>query len=149
MKRFPQLLVAIVGATFAVLAQAAPVFTGLFGNTAIRGYDPVAYFTDGKPVKGSKDFTTEWMGATWQFASKAHLDQFKAEPAKFAPQYGGYCAYAVAAKNELVATDPEAWAIVDGRLFLNYDSDIQKKWAASRADYIRQGDVNWVGLSKK
>ncbi|MBY0356331.1 MAG: YHS domain-containing protein [Rickettsiales bacterium] len=130
-------------------AQAADViYTGTFSDKAVSGYDTVAYFTDGKPVKGSDKFSTKYKGAVWQFASQAHLDAFKAAPEKYAPQYGGYCAYAIAAKNSLVSSDPEAWKIVDGKLYLNYDKDIQAEWVMDIPGYIKKGDANWPGLNK-
>lgn len=122
---------------------AQPVYTGLFGHTAVRGYDVVAYFTDGKPLKGDKQFSFEWQGAEWRFASAEHRAAFQAEPEKYAPQYGGYCAYAIAAKDELVSTDPDAWAIVDGKLYLNYSREVQGWWEEKREEFIKQGDRNW------
>jgi hypothetical protein len=113
-----------------------------FGGVAIEGYDPVAYFEDGKPVEGSKDFTFEWMEATWRFASAEHRDLFAADPEKYAPQYGGYCAYAVS-QGSTAGIDPEAWSIVDGKLYLNYNQKIQKKWEADRDAFIEAADENW------
>jgi YHS domain-containing protein len=98
----------------------SPINTGLFGNTAIKGYDPVAYQTEGKSVKGSSDYGYDWSGAHWWFASQSDLEKFKAAPEKYAPQYGGYCAYAVGAKGEKVGIDPEAFTVLDGKLYLNY-----------------------------
>src|SRR5512135_2769630 len=89
------------------------------GGVAIRGYDPVAYFTESKPVEGSKQFTFEWQGATWRFASAANRDLFAKTPEKYAPQYGGYCAYAVS-QGHTATIDPQRWRIVDGKLYLNY-----------------------------
>ena len=117
-------------------------------GVAIRGYDPVAYFLDGKPVPGKDEFTSEWMGAKWKFASQDHLDKFKAEPAKYAPQYGGYCAYGVA-NGKAVKIEPEQWTIVDGKLYLNYDADINKTWRADRGNYIRQADSKFGSLVGK
>lgn len=117
-------------------------------EVAIRGYDPVAYFLDGKPVKGSAQFVHTWMGAKWQFASQDHLDRFKAEPAKYAPQYGGYCAYGVAVGN-VVKIEPDQWSIVDGKLYLNYDADVSKKWNRDRAGYISKADSQFPSLLKK
>jgi YHS domain-containing protein len=121
-----------------------PVWTNWRG-LAIAGYDPVAYFTDGKPVAGSSELTTEWQGATWRFASAAHRDQFVAEPAKYAPQYGGYCAWAVS-QNYTASIDPDAWKIVDGKLYLNYSKDIQAKWQQDIPGNIGKADVNWPKL---
>lgn len=119
-----------------------------FGGVAIEGYDAVAYFEDGQPVEGSKDFTFEWMDATWRFASAEHRDLFKADPEKYAPQYGGYCAYAVS-QGGTAGIDPEAWSIVDGKLYLNYNQKIQKKWEADRDAFIEAADENWPNLSEK
>src|SRR6478735_12012048 len=97
------------------------VNTGYFGGVAIMGYDTVAYFTDGKAVKGSEEFAYEWLGTPWHFASKKHQEMFMSEPVKYAPQYGGYCAGEVANGSVTVNTDPEAFKIIDGKLYLTYD----------------------------
>jgi YHS domain-containing protein len=120
----------------------SPVNKSLFGGVAIDGYDPVAYFTDAKPVEGKKDFTFDWKGATWRFASAANRDLFAKTPEKYAPQYGGYCAYAVA-KGTTAGIDPAAWTVRGGKLYLNYDSDIQQKWLQDPDGYIAKADVNW------
>ena len=124
------------------------VWTGWLSSTAIKGYDPVAYFTEGAPTKGSDDFATEWSGATWKFASADNLAKFEADPEKYAPQYGGHCAYAVA-KGDLVKIDPEAWSIVDGKLYLNYSPGIQSKWDADRANFIASADQQWPEIGKR
>ena len=126
----------------------SPVNKSLFGGVAIKGYDPVAYFVDARPVRGDKAFAFEWGGATWQFASAGHRDLFAGEPEKYAPQYGGYCAWAVA-NGDTAGIDPEAWRIVDGKLYLNYDKDIQKKWEADVPGNISKADRNWPELLKK
>lgn len=126
----------------------SPVNKTLFGGLAIDGYDPVAYFTDGRPVEGSSEFSFAWQGATWRFASAAHRDLFAGSPGKYAPQYGGYCAYAVA-QGHTADIDPAAWTVVDGRLYLNYDLEIQKKWLADRDRFIRAADANWPELLEK
>jgi len=148
---------AAVGAAALVAAGAAlaapPVNTlkgGLFGghaDAAILGHDPVAYFTDNKPVKGSDAFVHEWMGAKWKFASQAHLDLFKADPAKYAPQYGGYCAYGVA-QGSLVSIEPDKFALRDGKLYLNYDAGVQQKWLKDPAGFIKQADGRFAELLK-
>lgn len=125
--------------------------TGLLGgrsDTAILGYDPVAYFTDNKPVKGRDEFAFEWKGAKWKFASQEHLDKFKADPQKYAPQYGGYCAYGVA-KDNLVSVEPDKFTVIDGKLYLNYDEGVQKKWLQDPAGYIKQADAKFDALLKK
>lgn len=120
-----------------------PVFSAK--GLAIRGADPVAYFTDGKYVPGSPEFTTKWMGATWRFASADHRDRFVADPEKYAPQYGGYCAYAVS-QGRTATIDPTAFTVVNGKLYLNYSKSIEKTWRANRDEYIEQADANWPGL---
>ncbi len=114
-------------------------------GVAIRGYDPVAYFTDGKPVKGDPKVTQTWGGATWQFATAAHRDMFAQMPEKYSPQYGGYCAYAVS-KNYTAEVDPNAWKVVDGKLYLNYSLDIRETWQKDQAQRIVAADKNWPGL---
>ena len=138
-------------APVAVVAPAAnaeaPVYTGAFSTTALQGYDPVAYFTDGKPVKGSKEFTTEYKGATFQFASAANRDAFIADPAAYAPQYGGYCAWAMA-DGKYAKGDADYWKIVDGKLYLNYNAGIQKKWNADIPGFIGKADTHWSELQE-
>ena len=129
------------------LAGKPEIFTGLVAGKGAAGYDVVAYFTMGKPVKGSPDFATEWKGAMWQFSSAENLEKFKANPAAFAPQYGGYCAYGVA-KGSLVKGEPEQWKIVDGKLYLNYSAGVQKTWAKDVAGNIGKADGNWPDLLK-
>ena len=120
----------------------AGVNTGFFNNTAIKGYDPVAYFTEGKPVKGDKQFTVEYQGADWYFASAENKAKFEKSPDMFAPQYGGYCAYAVA-QGKTAGIDPDQWSIVDGKLYLNYNAAIQNKWLGKRDQFIVDADREW------
>lgn len=114
---------------------------------AINGYDTVAYFTDNKAVPGSAQFSTSWMGATWQFANSEHLAQFKQAQEKYAPQYGGYCAYGVS-KGALVSVEPEQFSVVDGKLYLNYDAGVQKKWKKDIAGFNRIADEKFADLLK-
>ncbi|MFT5124942.1 MAG: YHS domain-containing protein [Verrucomicrobiales bacterium] len=123
-------------------AAVKPINTTLMGGLAIKGCDPVAYFTRKAPVKGSSDYSFEWQSATWRFASQANLDLFKAAPATYAPQYGGYCAWAVS-QNDTAKIDPEQWTVFDGKLYLNYNAKIQKKWLANRDACIKDADANW------
>jgi len=118
------------------------------GGKAIEGYDPVAYFTDSKPVKGNSATAYEWKGTTWQFANAANRDAFIAMPEKYAPQYGGHCAWAVS-QGYTAGTDPDAWKIVDGKLYLNYSKSIQRRWlSGGTAKLISAGDKNWPELEK-
>ncbi|MDJ0936310.1 MAG: YHS domain-containing (seleno)protein [Kiloniellales bacterium] len=121
------------------------IYTGTFSSLAVSGYDPVAYFTQGKPVKGRGDLEHEWQGATWRFADAANLAAFKADPEAYAPQYGGYCAWAVS-QGYTASTDPEAWRIVDGKLYLNYSKSVQQTWEEDIPGNIAQGDQNWPGV---
>lgn len=109
---------------------------------AIRGYDPVAYHLEGKPVPGSSEFVHDWNGASWRFASAANRDAFAAEPERYAPQYGGFCAYGTS-RGYKVSTQPEAFAIVDGKLYLNYSKPVQVTWDKDRPGHIRTADDNW------
>jgi hypothetical protein len=114
-------------------------------GVAIRGTDPVAYFTESRAVAGDPAITAEWGGATWRFASAANRDRFLADPAAVAPQYGGYCAWAVA-NGYTAETDPEAWRIVGGKLYLNYSKDVQADWETDIPGNIAKADTNWPGL---
>ena len=108
----------------------------------MKGYDVVAYFADGRPVKGTANDSYQWQGATWRFASPEHRAAFMREPAEYAPQYGGYCAYAVAQGN-IVDIDPKQWKIVDGKLYLNANFLSQTLWVTDPAGHIKNGDANW------
>jgi YHS domain-containing protein len=117
-------------------------------DSAINGYDTVAYFTVGHSVMGKDAFVLEWMGAKWKFASQANLDLFKANPEKYAPQYGGYCAYGVA-QGHLVKVEPDQFTVLDGKLYLNFDADVQAKWRKDPAAYIKTADAQFAALLKK
>jgi YHS domain-containing protein len=112
---------------------------------AIRGADPVAYFTQSQYVPGSSEYTYEWMGATWQFASAAHRDQFAANPEQYAPQYGGFCAWAVS-QNKTAPVEPTAWKIVDGKLYLNFNQAIQQRWEKDIPGNIDKANQNWPAV---
>lgn len=138
------IVVAALMATPTVHA-ADPVYTGWFSSVAADGYDVVAYFTRGEAVEGSNEHTHEWGGAEWHFANEDHLERFHADPEKYAPAYGGYCAYAVA-EGTTEAGDPRAWTIHEGRLFFNYDDGVQERWDEDREAYIAAADRNWPDL---
>jgi len=116
-------------------------------DTAINGYDTVAYFTQNKPVKGLDSLVYDWMGAKWKFATAANLELFKAKPETYAPQYGGYCAYGVT-QGYLVKVDPAQFTVRDGKLYLNYDADVQAKWSKDIPGYIQQADAKFRALLK-
>jgi YHS domain-containing protein len=121
-----------------------PIFENFLGK-AIRGYDPVAYFIEGKPVEGKSEHLFEWRDSKWYFASKENLERFAGNPEQYAPQYGGYCAWAVS-QGYTASIDPEAWTIHDGKLYLNYSKDVQAKWSQDIPGNISKGDSNWPGL---
>jgi len=127
--------------TGAALAK-DPVYTARFSSLAVDGYDPVAYFTDGAPAKGSKEFSTEYNGARWLFVSADNLAAFTADPQAYAPQYGGYCAWAVS-QNYTARGNPMNWKIVDDKLYLNYNDEIQERWNKDIPGFIAAGDKNW------
>ncbi|MEN1679571.1 MAG: YHS domain-containing (seleno)protein [Planctomycetota bacterium] len=154
------LAVAVVGFTFARSgnAQAGVATLDESGKKhlvavddqgrAVAGYDTVAYFTEGEPTPGSEEHTITWRGATWQFASAENKAAFAKDPERYAPQYGGYCAWGVAAKNDLFPVDPEAWRVEDDKLYLNYNRDVQKTWLEDVPGFIESGDANWPALEE-
>lgn len=156
-------------ATAALFASAGPsraeepVNTGYFGDVAIKGYDPVAYFTENKAVEGSPEFSYRWLGATWQFASAEHRDQFMKEPTRYAPQYGGYCADGVSFGTVTTNIDPKAWRIIENKLYLSYDPgaadglvknpnkvvDSRKHWSEVEQTLLTEkANINWTKPSR-
>ena len=143
----------VPGATVAV-PMGALLFSGLAraaqvnaeGGVAVRGTDVVAYVTEGRPVAGRAEFTHAWRGADWRFASAANRDRFAADPDRYAPAYGGFCAYAVS-EGYTAPIDPAAWRIVDGRLYLNYDRSVQRRWERDIPGRIARADANWPRLA--
>ncbi len=125
------------------LDATAPVYAT--GGLAIAGYDPVAYFTQSAAVEGNPEFSHEWSGATWRFATAEHLNAFQAAPERYAPQFGGYCAYAVA-NGYTAKTDPQAWHIEDGKLYLNFNGDVREQWHTQRSQFIAAGQANWPAV---
>ena len=124
------------------LIAADPVNKTRFGGLAIDGYDPVAYFADGKPVEGSKKHEHVWNGAKWRFASASNRDLFAKSPERYAPQYGGYCAFGVS-RGYAVGIDREAWKIVAGKLYLNYNREVQTEWSKDIPGHVEKADANW------
>jgi hypothetical protein len=139
------------GVLTAVVLWTSAVAVALAGDyferdgVAIGGYDPVAYFTEQKPVKGSPEFQSVHRGSMFQFASAAHRDMFAAEPDKYAPQYGGYCAYGMA-KGYKATIDPGAFSVIYGTLFLNYSDAVRTRWLSDVSGYIQQADDNWPAV---
>ena len=125
-------------------AKEDPYWTNFWG-LAIAGYDPVAYFADGRPVEGSSDHSLDWNGATWRFASAENKALFETDPAAYAPQFGGYCAWAVS-QGYTASVDPQAWDIVDGKLYLNYSLSVQERWRQDRDANIVKAENNWPSV---
>jgi len=124
-----------------------PIYTSFFSNVAVSGYDTVAYFTEGEPVEGSRMFSTSYQGATWHFKNAENLATFNADPEAYSPQYGGYCAYAMA-QGDTVSAQPDLWTIHDGKLYLNYSRSVNKTWLAGMEAFIVKADAIWPELLK-
>jgi YHS domain-containing protein len=150
-----QRLSALATLSFAILGSSAAwagstVNTGYFDDVAIMGYDTVAYFTEGQATKGSPEISYQWLGATWQFANTEHRDAFAATPIRYAPQYGGLCALGVAKDERSVNVDPEAWRIVDGKLYLFFgEGGLEQDWDPNPAAVVAKADANWPAIETK
>ncbi len=134
-----------LGASGPVQAADDPVYTKVFSSVAVSGYDPVSYFSGTEPKKGSKKIQTEWNGAKWYFASEENKQLFIAAPEEYAPQYGGYCAWAVS-RGYTASGDPTVWKIVDGKLYLNYNEAVGEEWRQDIPGNIAKADRNWPGV---
>jgi YHS domain-containing protein len=150
---FIAVIVLLVGG-FATVKKVSPVSWGWWGTTntssgvAMKGYDPVAYFDTGAPVKGVADYSTEWANATWQFASAEHRDRFVADPEQYAPQFGGYCSFAVS-KGFTADISPDAWDIEDGRLYLFADQNVRDEWVGGLPEgTLEKSTANWANRQK-
>ena len=122
-----------------------PIFTPLFSDQAIRGYDTVAYFTENKAVKGIKEHVYEYKGVKWLVASAENKELFIANPEKYEPQYGGYCAYAVS-KGGTASVEPDQFTVHNGKLYLNYNASINEKWLQDKDGFIAKADQNWPDI---
>ncbi len=148
------MIVVLAGGLFIwVRGEAAQkrVNTGLFGSVAIKGYDTVAYHTESQALKGKSEYSYEWNDAIWHFSSATTRDLFAANPERYAPQYNGFCASSITAGGFLSAIakttsmiDPEAWRIIDGKLFLNFSKGLMDKWSENTAANISKADQNWA-----
>jgi len=143
-------LLAALGAAPLALALVRPALAATpriyaEGGVAIDGTDPVAYFTEGGPVVGAPGISLDWSDVTWRFASEANRAAFQEDPEAYAPQYGGWCAWAVA-EGYTASTVPEAWRIVDGKLYLNFSRRVQRRWERDIPGNIARADANWPGV---
>lgn len=143
-----QIAVLMGFAVFQNANAADAIYTSFFSNKAVAGYDVVAYFTENKSVEGNSKYTLEYKGAEWQFSSNEHLTLFKNNPEKYAPQYGGYCAWAMAG-NETAPGKPAFWTIYEDKLYLNYDQSVQDTWLTDKTGFIQKADLNWSKLDKE
>lgn len=141
---------ALIGAVgfFGMSSHAGEIYTGFLSSTGLGGYDAVAYATAGKPVEGLSTITTQWKGATWRFTSEANRAAFSADPERYAPQYGGHCAWA-AAQGYTAKGDPQNWKIVNGKLYLNYDATVQANWEKDIPGFIASADAKWPTVKPK
>jgi YHS domain-containing protein len=117
-------------------------------GTALRGFDAVSYFAAANAVRGDAKYEFAWNGAKWLFSSEENLKRFQADPEAFAPQFGGYCSYAVS-EGYTADGDPEAWKIVDGKLYLNYNNQVKERWEMNQSERIENGRANWQAFRKK
>jgi len=141
----------LIAMALAIAAFAANAWAGEFyekEGMAIKGYDPVAYFNDHKPVKGSAEHKAAYKGSVFHFSSKANRDALTADPAKYAPQYNGFCAFG-AAGGYKAAVDPAAFTIVGGKLYLNYNKDVRKQWSADIPGFVAKADRNWPAVLRQ
>lgn len=142
----PFAVFAVALGSFGKPGAAGEINTGYFGNVAIKGYDPVAYFTLSRAAKGSEELAYNWLGATWHFSTAEHRELFAASPVKYAPQYGGLCSDGVAYGQTTANIDPEAWRIIDGKLYLNYDQGAAAE-IEEIAGQLEKAEENWPEIS--
>jgi len=131
---------------FNVHAQKSPVY--IANGKAIKGYDPVAFFNESKPVMGRDSLMLQWNSATWYFANRKNLEAFKAAPEKYAPQYGGYCAYGTA-QGHKAPTEVETWSVIDGKLYFNYNQKVKETWSKDQPGMIKKADETWPMIKDK
>jgi YHS domain-containing protein len=142
------ILSAIVLSFTVIGAHAQKSATFVADGKAIKGYDPVAFFTESRAVRGQDSLMYGWNGADWLFSSRANLDRFRAEPEKYAPQYGGYCAYGTS-QGHKAPTQVDTWSVVDGKLYFNYSMKVKEMWMKDRAGFIMKADQQWPALKDK
>jgi YHS domain-containing protein len=137
----PLLLISLLVLLTTAQAESA-IYTSFLSNSAVSGYDPVSYFTEGKPEKGKSRFKLRYKSVDWYFTSRQHREMFQQNPARYMPQYGGYCAWAVA-HNTTAKGDPLHWTIYQDKLYLNYDKKIQADWAKDKSRRVQEANSNW------
>ena len=153
MKKFILLIIVGIGIAAAVwfgisTTEGVKKINTTAENLAVKGFDTVAYFTEQTAVPGNPQYEFVWNGAKWLFANRENLEKFKTSPEAFAPQFGGYCSFAVS-KGYTADSDPQAWKIVDGKLYLNYNPKVKEMWEVEQEMRIREGEKNWREFQKK
>lgn len=139
-------LILVLGLLVSAFSWSAnPIYINASSKLAIDGYDPVSYFTESKAVEGVADHALNWQGATWHFSSAENKALFESDPEKYAPQYGGYCAYAVSI-NKLYKIDPHQFTVMNDKLYLNLNHSTLKKWRKAPEKYIEKANANWPAL---
>jgi YHS domain-containing protein len=146
MKRHHILLLLFPLITGVVRAQTSEIYAP--GGKAISGYDPVAFFVASGPVKGVDSLAYNWKGSVWLFANRQDLRSFSANPEKYAPQYGGYCAYG-AAQGHKASSEIDTWTVVNGKLYFNYNAKIKGLWVKDQQEMIRTADKQWPAIKNK
>jgi len=146
MKKTISMAVAAIFVMLQVYAQKSEVF--VTGGKAIKGYDPVAFFTESKAIKGKDSLHYTWKGADWLFSNRQNLERFKAAPEKYAPQYGGYCAFGTA-QGHKAPTEVETWTVLGDKLYFNYNMKVKETWVKDQPGYIKKADQNWPALKDK
>ncbi len=138
--------IVLAAVSLTAMAQKPEVFSTKEG--AIRGYDAVSYFTDSIPAKGKPEFVVDFKNAKWFFASSKNAELFKADPEKYTPQFGGYCAFGMS-RGYKAETQPDAWTIVDGKLYLNYNVKVREEWNKKQTELITKAAANWVKVKSE
>jgi hypothetical protein len=142
------IIIALLAFFSAVQAQAQKSEIFVSGGKAIKGYDPVAFFKEAKPVKGADSLSYQWKQATWLFSTRENLNAFKSDPDKYAPQYGGYCAYGTS-QGHKAPTQADSWTIVNDKLYFNYNKDVKVMWNKNQQNLIQVADEKWPELKDK
>jgi len=143
-----QMIAVMAFSSFQSANAADAIYTSYFSSKAVSGYDVVSYFTENKQVKGSSQYTFEYQGADWYFSTAEHLALFKNDPTKYAPQYGGYCAWALSQDQRAPGNAP-FWTIHKGKLYLNYDQSVLDTWRTDKDGFIKKADLHWANLKKE
>lgn len=148
MKKLLILIAVILFVTLAANAQKSEIFST--AGKAIKGYDPVAFFEESKPVKGADSIFYNYKDAVWLFSSMKNMEAFKKNPEKYAPQYGGYCAYGMSdGQGHKAPTNTDTWTIVDGKLYFNYNAKVKEIWTKQQPALIEKANTNWPTVKDK